>query len=541
MKQVVLVVLDGFGIAPPGPGNPISLANPKNINSYFYTYPNTTLQASGESVGLPAHEPGNTEVGHVNLGAGRVVYQDLPRINMSIADGSFYKNSAFLKAALHVRNTGGKLHLIGLVGEGTVHSSVDHLYALLYFAKENQLKNVFIHAITDGRDSPPKSAHEIVLRLEEKLKQLEIGKIASVTGRYYAMDRDRRWDRIRKAYMCLTKGEGNHAQTATDAVNESYSAGKTDEFMEPTNIVQGGKPLALIEPKDAVIFFNYRIDRPRELTKAFVLEQFEQNANITTSFDPYAVKYYKTHLPKEQIALTPPFQRGPKIPNLVFVTLTEYEKGLAADVAYPPTLVDLPLGRVLAERDIPQLRMAESEKERFVTFYFNGGREQAFPYEERLIIPSPRVATYDLKPEMSASEITQSVLQALKEKKFAFIVVNFANADMVGHTGNLKATIKAVKTIDTCVDTIAAIALKNDWALLITGDHGNAEEMIDPKTNEMSTEHSNNPVPFIVVNSSLQAASKKLEPGILADIAPTILSIMNLSKPNCMTGRNLLS
>lgn len=539
MKPVVLIVLDGYGIAPPGPGNPISLANPKNLNSYLYTYPNTTLQASGEAVGLPSHEPGNTEVGHINLGAGRVVYQDLPRINMSIADGTFYKNPALLKAALHVRNTGGKLHLIGLVGEGSVHSNIDHLFALLYFAKENQVKNIYVHVITDGRDSPPKAAYEIISRLEEKLKQLEVGRIASVTGRYYAMDRDRRWGRTEKAYRMLTRGEGNQTSSAIEIVDQSYKQGKTDEFIDPSLIMQGGKPMALIEKGDAVIFFNYRIDRPRELTKAFVLDNFEKDANITTSFDPYAVKYYKTHLPKEQV-LAPPFQRGAKIENLVFVTMTEYEKGLPVDIAFPPTVVGLPLGRVLGDRDIPQLRVAESEKERFVSFYFNGLREQPFPHEERLIIPSPKVATYDLKPEMSAPEITGILVEKLYEQKFNFILVNFANADMVGHTGNIQACIKAVGTLDECIGKIVHAVLALDGTVLITADHGNVEQKINPQTSGISTEHTHNPVPFIAINNSLKGQLQKLQSGILADVAPTVLHLMGLVKPAEMAGRNLL-
>ncbi len=540
MKPVVLVVLDGYGIAPPGPGNPITLANPKNLNSYLFSYPNTTLQASGEAVGLPSHEPGNTEVGHINMGAGRLVYQDLPRINMSIADGSFYKNTALLKAMLHVKTTGGKLHLMGLIGEGTVHSNIDHLYALLHFAKENQIKNVFVHAITDGRDSPPKSAREIILRLEEKLKQLEIGKIASVTGRYFAMDRDRRWSRIEQAYNALTKGQGDKAFSAIDAVTQSYKAEKTDEFIEPTLIMQGEKPLALIEKNDAVIFFNYRIDRPRELSKAFVLDNFEKDANISASFDPFAVKYYKTHFPKEQTAQAPPFTRGPKIENLVFVTLTEYEKSLPADVAFPPTPVELPLGRILGEHDIPQLRMSESEKERFVTFYFNGLREPAFPHEERLIIPSPKVATYDLKPEMAANELTSILVQRLYEQKFHFILVNFANADMVGHTGSIQACVKAVQTLDVCMGKIVAAVLALDGTVLVTADHGNVEQKINPQTSGISTEHTHNPVPFIAINNKFKGRLQKLQSGVLADITPTVLSLMGLTKPTEMTGRNLL-
>ncbi|OGK18394.1 phosphoglycerate mutase (2,3-diphosphoglycerate-independent) [Candidatus Roizmanbacteria bacterium RIFCSPLOWO2_12_FULL_40_12] len=540
MKPVVLIVLDGFGIAPPGPGNPISLANPPHINSYFYTYPNTTLSASGEAVGLPTHEAGNTEVGHINLGAGRVVYQDLPRINMSIADGMFYKNPAFLKAANHVKKTGGKLHLIGLVGEGTVHSSGDHLSALLHFAKENQLSKVYVHVITDGRDSPPKSASEIIPRLEEKIIQLGVGKIASVMGRYFAMDRDRRWERIQKAYMCYTKGEGERAPTAHDAIATSYKLGKTDEFVEPTIISSEGSPASLIEANDAVIFYNYRIDRPRELTKAFVLDNFEKDANITTSFDPYAVKYYKTHLPKEQLTLTPPFSRGPKIQNLLFITMTEYEKDLPVEIAFPPTVVDLPLGRLLGEHEIPQLRMAESEKERFVTFYFNGGREQPFPHEERLIIPSPRVHTYDQKPEMSAVELTDILVSKLHEQKYPFTLINFANADMVGHTGNIEACVKAIQTLDSCLEKIVQTVLSLDGTVLITADHGNVEQKINPQTSGISTEHTHNPVPFIAINAKFKGRLQKLQNGVLADIAPTILNLMGLTKPSQMTGRNLL-
>lgn len=312
MKPVVLVVLDGFGLAPPGPGNPISLANPPTINSLFNSYPNTTLSASGESVGLPPHEVGNTEVGHINLGAGRVIYQDLPRINMGIADGSFYKNKAFLDAIAHVKQTKGNLHLLGLVGEGAVHSNVDHLLALLHFAKENQLQNVFIHIITDGRDSPPKSALDVVARLEEKLKVLGIGRIGSVIGRYFAMDRDRRWERTEKAYKALTVGSAETATSALEAIKNSYAQNKNDEFIEPTTIVSDHRPVTLIKEGDAVIFYNYRIDRPRQLTKAFVLDNFQQDANKSFTFDPYAVKYYKTHYPEEK-TVNIPFDRGPKI------------------------------------------------------------------------------------------------------------------------------------------------------------------------------------------------------------------------------------
>jgi 2,3-bisphosphoglycerate-independent phosphoglycerate mutase len=539
MKGVILIVLDGYGIAPPGPGNAIYLANPTNINSFVSSYPNTTLRASGQSVGLPAEEVGNTEVGHINLGAGRIVFQDLPRINMSIADGSFYKNPSFLKIKSHLDETNGKLHIIGLVGEGSVHSSIEHLYALLFFAKEIGLQKVYVHAITDGRDSPPKSAKEIIQQLEEKLSQTKTGIIASIMGRYYGMDRDRRWERTEKAYIALTKGEGLSATSAQDAITNAYNEGKTDEFIEPTLITYENKPISLISEGDAVVFFNYRIDRPRQLTKAFVLEHFEEDANKSFSFDPYAVKYHKTHFPTE-IIVYPPFKRGPKLENLLFITMTEYEKNLPVEVAYPPVTVQFPLGKVLSDKGINQLRVAESEKERFVTFYFNGQRETPFPIEQRLIVPSPKVPTYDLKPEMAANEITDQLLINMRSMKYPFILVNFANADMVGHTGNIEATIVAIKTIDQCITRIVHQALPLDYSIIITADHGNAEQKINPQTGEISTEHTSNPVPFIVISNKFQGRSTKLPSGMLADVAPTVLTLLDIPKPQTMSGRNLL-
>lgn len=541
MNSVVLIVLDGFGIAPEGPGNAIHLANPTNINSFLYTYPNTQLKASGEAVGLPASEVGNTEVGHINLGAGKIVYQDLPRINMAIADGSFYRTEAFLKAVEHVKKTKGNLHIMGLVGQGTVHSSVDHLHALLFFAKQQGLTNVFIHAITDGRDSPPKSAMEIIKPLEDKIKELGVGKIASIMGRYYAMDRDRRWERIEKAYVCLTKNEGQFAESAEKAISYGYSKNQTDEFLDPTSVTENGKPITTIKEGDTVIFFNYRIDRPRELTKAFVLDDFQKEANKTLSFDPYAAKYDKTNIQtKSPEAFNPPFQRGDKIKNLLFITMTEYEEKLPVTIAFPPNIVNLPLGKLLSDKGIPQLRMAETEKERFVGFYFNGHREDVYPKEERVIIPSPKVPTYDQKPEMSAYELTEYLMRKMKENKHPFILINFANADMVGHTGSIDATIKAVNVLDECLGKIVQTAQTTGHYVLITADHGNAEQKINPSTGQISTEHTNNPVPFIAIHSSFQGRLVKLQPGILADIAPTILSLFDVLKPAEMTGRNLL-
>lgn len=543
MQSVVLIVLDGFGLAPPGPGNAVYLANPSTINSFLYTYPNTTLKASGEAVGLPPTDVGNTEVGHLNLGAGRVVYQDLPRINMSIADGSFFQNEALVGVKKHLDQTKGKLHIIGLVGEGFVHSSIEHLYAMLYFAKENNITNTFVHAITDGRDSPPKSAHQTIAQLEEKLASVKIGKIATVMGRYYAMDRDRRWERIEKAYRALTSGIGLTAQSAKEAIDNAYKNQRTDEFIDPTIILENNRPIASIEEGDAVVFFNYRIDRPRELTKAFVLDQFERDANLITSFDPYAGRHTQgvemTQAVKNQI-LSQPFQRGPKINNLYYVTMTEYEKELPVHVAFPPGMVNIPLGRVISDKGYLQLRMAESEKERFVTHYFNGHREQAFPGEDRLILPSPKVPTYDMKPEMSAYELTEALVKHISEDKYKFILINYANADMVGHTGNIEASIKAVKTLDECLQKIVQAALAKDYVVLITADHGNVEQKINPQTGQISTEHTGNPVPFIAISNQLQGRMVKLQSGILADIAPTILAILDIPAPGDMTGRNLL-
>jgi len=521
MNSVVLIVLDGFGIAPAGPGNPITLANPTNINSYLQNYPNTTLEASGEAVGLPSSEVGNTEVGHINMGAGRIVQQDLPRINNAIADGSFYTTSAFLKASEHIEKTGGSLHLMGLVSKGTVHSNIDHLFALLFFAKQQGIVNVFVHAITDGRDSPPKSSMEVIEHIEAKMKSLGVGKIATVLGRYYAMDRDHRWDRVEKAYVCLTKGSAQTAESTELALQRAYENNQTDEFIEPIRIAKSGQPQTLIKEGDAVIYFNYRIDRPRELTKAFVLDDFQKDANSNLSFNS-------------------PFVRGEKIKNLLFVTMTEYEKGLHVETAFPPIVVDVPLGKLLSDNGSAQLRMAETEKERFVGFYFNGRREDVFPLEDRVIIPSAKVPTYDQKPEMSAYELTDVLIERMKEQKYPFILINFANADMVGHTGCIEATTKAIAVLDECLGRIVQTALDLGQYVLITADHGNAEQKINPTSGQISTEHTSNPVPFVVIHSSLQGKTTKLQSGILADIAPTVLSLLDLPKPSEMTGRNLL-
>ncbi len=543
-KFVLLVVLDGWGIAAPGPGNAITLANTINMNRFWVSYPHTQLSASGESVGLPHAEAGNTETGHLNLGAGRVVYQDLARINMAIAEGTFFQNEVLVGAIEHAKKNNSNLHIMGLIGAGGVHSNLDHAYALIDMAKKQNFNRVFLHLFTDGRDSPPTSSKNYISELRKVMAKHQIGAIASIMGRYWAMDRDLRWDRTAKAYMALTKGEGHLVKTPEEAIDMSYAEGKTDEFIEPA-IVAGpdNKPLTVIKDNDAVIFFNFRIDRPRQLSRAFTFPDFAK-ANVSISFDPYSVKYEKTHLVKAPEVLGEPFPRGSKLQNLYFTTMTEYERPITeagAKVAFPPEAVKIPLGRVVSEAGYKQLRASESEKERFVTFYFNGQQELAFEGEDRMIIPSPKVSTYDLKPEMSARELTNAVLGRLKDfPDYKFILVNFANIDMVGHTGSIGAAVKACEVVDECLGQLASWVLAYNGLMFITADHGNTEEMIDAQTGEIETEHSANPVPFIAISKDLTAKSQTLTSGILADVAPTVLKALRLEVPGSMTGRDLL-
>lgn len=539
---VVLIVLDGWGLAPPGPGNAISEANTPNMDKFWAGFPHTQLSASGEAVGLPRGEVGNTETGHLNLGAGRIVYQDLPRINMAIADGSFFKNPAFLGAIEHARKNNSKLHLMGLLGAGGVHSSIEHLFALLRLCKEQNFKEVFVHAFTDGRDSPPNAAASYIARLEEVMKKDGVGQIASVMGRYWAMDRDLRWERTEKAYRALTAGEGRYIASAKEAINGSYEKGLTDEFINPALVTKNGSPIALVGEGDSVIFFNFRIDRPRQLTQAFVFENFEKEARQKPDFDPYIVKYKGRHLGETPQA--PIFERGPKIKNLYFSTMTEYGKPLSryVSVAFPPVSVQMPLGRVLSNYELRQLHMAESEKERFVTFYFNGQQELPFPGEVRMIIPSPKVPTYDQCPEMSSREITTAAIRLISDTalgRYSFILVNFANPDMVAHTGNFEAAKAACSVVDECVGTIVKTVDSLDGVTIITGDHGNAEELLNADGNP-HTEHTANPVPFIAVGKQFLGKGEILQSGILADVAPTVLKLLGLSQPPDMTGRPLI-
>jgi len=534
MKPLVLIILDGWGLAPEGPGNAVSQAKIPNFSSYWSSFPHTKLSASGEAVGLPKGEKGNSETGHLNLGAGRIVYQDLPRINMAIADGSFFRIPAFLKAAEHVKRNNSNLHLMGLIGQGGVHSSMEHLFALLNFAKEQNLGECFLHLFTDGRDSPPNAAITFFDQVEKKINEIGIGKISTLIGRYYAMDRDNHWERTEIAYKALTEEKGIITQNFREEILKSYQKNETDEFLKP--IIIKGTPR--IKEKDAVIFFNFRIDRPRQLTKAFVIEEFERLIGQKIAFDPYTEKYLKKTYVEERISSI--FKRGPKIKDLFFVTMTEYEKNLPVEVAFPTTIINYPLGRILSERGLRQLRITETEKERFVTYYFNGQNEHSFPGEERIIIPSANVPTYDLKPEMSAFEITETVLGKIKTGNYDFVLLNFANPDMVGHTGNLQAGIKACEAVDECLKKIVSSVFALGGITIITADHGNVEEMINLETGEIDTEHSKNPVPFIVVGKMFLGKPTVLPVGILADVAPTVLSLLEIPIPSAMSGRKLI-
>ncbi|MBI5356203.1 2,3-bisphosphoglycerate-independent phosphoglycerate mutase [Candidatus Collierbacteria bacterium] len=538
-RPVVLVILDGWGIGSPGPGNAITLANTPAINKLKAGFPSTQLAAAGESVGLPHGEDGNTETGHLNLGAGQIVYQDLPRINMAIADGTFFNNSAFLNAVEHIQRTKGDLHFLGLVGSGGVHSNIEHLYALMRFAKQNGIGQVYLHLITDGRDSPPTSALTYIAQIKQHIGSVGVGQIVSVMGRYWAMDRDHRWERTAVAYKALTKGEAEKAFSPEEAIKNSYAAGKTDEFIGPTIIVdESNNPITLIKGNDAVIFFNFRIDRPRQLTKAFVLQNFQKEA-AKEEFDPFAVKYHQKHLMDKQPEASL-FERGNQLQNLYFVTMTRYEENLAVDVAFPPQFIPMPLGRVLSEKGLRQLRLAETEKERFVTYYFNGQRETAFDGEDRQMVESPKVATYDLKPEMSTPELSDMLRKKIRSGIYDFILVNVACPDMVAHTGNLEASIKACEAADKFVDIALQETLGADGVLLVTADHGNAEELINSITNQPDTEHSVSDVPLYIAGRQYQGKPARLQSGILADVAPTILKIMGIEKPQSMNGRSLL-
>ena len=534
-SPVVLLILDGWGIAPESNGNAIEVARKPNFDALLHDYPNSVLKAAGEAVGLPKDEDGNSEVGHLNIGAGRVVMQSLPRINLSIVNGSFFNNAALVRAVEHAQADDGRMHLMGLIGSGGVHAYNDHLYALLQMVKKSGIKKLFLHLFTDGRDSPPTEAKVHIQKLSEELKRIQLGEISTLMGRYYAMDRDLRWERTEKAYIALTEVIDNRVSDPVVALEESYARNVTDEFLEPVQTGQNPED-SRIKDGDAVVFFNFRIDRPRQLTKALVLPKFEETAMVIKGFDPYETEFYKKHL-----VATPentPFKRKVVLNNLIMVTMTEYEPGLPVEVAFPRIVIGRTLGEVVSETGIRQLRLAETEKERFVTFYFNGGTDRVVKGEDRLMVPSPKVETYDLEPEMSTAEITYELESKLDSGQYGFVVVNFACPDMVAHTGNKEATIKAIEAADIAIGKIAEKVRELGGVLLITADHGNAEELINGDGHQVDTEHSSNPVPFIFVWDD-RHEELTVNNGVLADIAPTILKIMGIKQPEEMTGTAL--
>jgi len=553
IKPVVLLVLDGFGIAPPSNGNAVTQAKTPNLDKYKKIYPNGQLIASGESVGLPAGEEGNSEVGHLTMGTGRPILQSLPRIDKSIDEGEFFNNEAFLKAIDHVKANNSALHIAGLVGSGGVHSSTHHLYALLELCKRKSVPKLYLHLFTDGRDAPPKEGKSFIFEVQKRLDELKIGHIATLAGRYYAMDRDLRWERIKRVYDAMTLGKGITAESAEKAMETSYTNGKTDEFVEPTVILKDGKPIATVNDKDAFIFFNFRIDRPRELSMAFVIDNFEHLKGFSFGHDPHKDKYEAKSSSDEDTYSGDTFRREKIVKDLFFVTMTEYidRKDLpVSEIAFPPETVEETAGKVIADNHLKQLRIAESEKERMVTFYFNGMKEIQFEGEDRHIVPSPKVATYDKKPEMSVHEVVDYFLQNLRKNEHSFYMMNFANTDMVAHTGDLKASIKAVEIADREMGRVIDATVAIGGTVIMTADHGNVEELVSfpvegfyftTSKGSVNTSHSSNPVPVIIANKEFENKPIKLPSGSLADIAPTILSILSLSVPSQMIGKNLLN
>lgn len=506
-KLVALIILDGFGNNPKTEGNAIAAANTPNLDRLLKEYPNTIVRTSGMDVGLPAGQMGNSEVGHTNIGAGRIVYQELTRITKSIEDGDFFDKEEFLSAIENCKKSNTKLHLFGLLSDGGVHSHNTHLYALVELAKKHDFKDVFVHCFFDGRDVPPDSAKGFVEQLEAKLKEIGVGKIASVMGRYYAMDRDNRWERVQLAYDAMVLGKGLEASSAGEAVATSYAKKEFDEFVKPTLIKENGNPIATISANDSIIFFNFRPDRAREITRTFTDEDFNG------------------------------FERGNGYFPVKFVCMTQFDKTIKnTSVAFKPQSLENTFGEYISRKGYRQLRIAETEKYAHVTFFFNGGVEAVYEGEDRALIPSPKVATYDLKPEMSAYEVTDEVVKRINSKEYDVIVLNYANSDMVGHTGFFDAAKAAVEAVDECVGrVISAIEAQNGVAL-ITADHGNSEQMLDYELGGPFTAHTTNPVPLIAVG----LGDVKLKEGRLADLAPTILDIMKIEKPKEMTGESLI-
>lgn len=506
-KPVLLLILDGFGLAPKGPENAISLARTPYLDMIADKYPQASLKCFGPSVGLPEKQMGNSEVGHMNIGAGRVVYQDIMRINRAIENSDFSRNQELNRVFRQTRES-GRLHLMGLVSDGGVHSLQKHLHSLVDLAAEKGVKKLFIHCFLDGRDTSPTSGADFTADLQEHLKQTGTGRIATVAGRYYAMDRDKRWERTRQAYDALTRGQGIKAHDPVELIRKSYDHGETDEFIKPHVLVDSDShPVATLEDGDKVIFFNFRADRARQLTRALSDPDFSE------------------------------FERQ-KTPKLQITTMTMYEEEFDLPVLFPPEKLDNILGQIISRNNLTQLRLAETEKYAHVTYFFNAGSEESYPGEERILVPSPKeVATYDLKPEMSVYQVTDTLVEKINTQSFDLYVCNFANLDMVGHTGSIPATIEACQAVDECVGRVLESALKKDVTVLLTADHGNAEDMLD-NNGKVKTSHSLNPVPFYLINAGRNSGLK--QNGILGDIAPTILDLWDMQKPSEMTGQSLL-
>jgi 2,3-bisphosphoglycerate-independent phosphoglycerate mutase len=533
-RPVVLAIMDGWGLAAPGPGNAVDLADTPNVDRWIASCPFTTLAASGLDVGLPEGQIGNSEVGHLNIGAGFVVYQELTRISKAVSDGDFFTNQVLLGAIDHARATGGSLHLVGLFGPGGVHAHEDHLHGLLALARRQGFERVYLHLFLDGRDVLPRSALGFLDTLEAAIERTGVGQVATVSGRYYAMDRDKRWERTGLAYDALVSGAGQTASSARQAIQQGYDAGLSDEFALPTVIARDGAPLATIKDGDAVIFTNFRPDRGRQLTRALVLPDLDEQI----------MRHY-TRQKEEGLKLPERiWQRNRQLQNLHVVTLTQYEEDLPVRVAFPPRPVREPIAAVVSAAGRRQFHLAETEKYPHVTFFLNGGREDPFAGEERILAPSPKVATYDLQPEMSAAGVTAELLKAVRSDQYDFIVVNYANPDMVGHTGVIPAVIRACETVDAGLGEVVPEVLARGGALLIIADHGNAELMIDPGSGGPHTAHTTNPVPCILVAADGLGLGKDdvrlRSGGRLADVAPTLLELMGLPKATDMTGESLI-
>jgi len=502
----MLMILDGFGISAKVDGNAVKAAYKPNFDRFFSNYPHTELSASGLDVGLPRGQMGNSEVGHLNIGAGRIIYQELTRISKDVEDGVFFKNTEINEVMEKALKNNSDLHLLGLLSDGGVHSHIDHLKALLQLAKDKGLTKVYVHAFLDGRDVPPSSGEKFIIELENYMKELGVGKLATISGRYYAMDRDKRWERVELAYNAMVLSKGEFSSSAAEAIEKSYHDNKTDEFVLPTVITEDGKAIAKIKDNDSVIFFNFRPDRAREITRAI-------NDRVFDGFSRETLK-------------------------LNYLCMTQYDKSMEnVTLAYKPKSYSNTLGEYVSSQGKKQLRIAETEKYAHVTFFFNGGVEAPNKDEDRALIPSPKVATYDLKPEMSAYEVTTEVLKRLDTAEYDMVILNFANADMVGHTGIFEAAKAAVETVDICMGKVVEKVLSMGGTVFVTADHGNAEIMIDYSTGAPMTAHTTDPVPFIYVSKN---ATELSNGGILADIAPTMLKVMGASIPSEMTGKSLI-